>query len=222
MSSIKIISLADEDYFEYLCCCVASASLNFSEASFFVVLVNPKENYKERLKSIHNNIEIVIEKKDFSSHQEKKCYCASRRAFLFYDLRSKTDDILLWIDADSIIRSSCKDLIEHLNSCDITMRPKDNPGKFASGVIGVNNSNICYDFVEEYYKRVSKDNSWMSDQNNLNETYSFFKDKINYQPLENKYCDVWLSEDGVIWEAKSKKKKDKKYLKEMRKYGYKG
>jgi hypothetical protein len=218
MKDITIISLADPDYFEYLVCFVKSANVNFPSASFYAVLVNPIEGQADELKNSHDNIEVVVETKKFKSIQEKKCYCASRRAKLFYDLRSQTEDMLIWIDADSIIRGSCDDLIKHLDSCELTMRPKKTPDKFASGVIGIGNSEVCVNFIAEYNEKVSKDKSWMSDQNNLNDTYVLFKDVINFKPLPDKYCDVWLSDDGIIWEAKSKKKRGKRYVKEMKKY----
>lgn len=218
MKEIKIISLADSSYFEYLLCFVRSASKYFPSALFHAVLVNPLEGQVEQLKDSHDRIDVVVEEVKFKTKQAKKCYCASRRAYLFHKLREEFDGILLWVDADSIIRGSCDDLIQHLDSCELTMRPKsDREGCFASGVIGIGNSQICKDFIKEYYRRVLKDKTWMSDQNNLNITYGLFKNMINFKPLDDKYCDVWLSDDGIIWEAKSDKKRGERYIQEMEK-----
>lgn len=217
MSSITLISLADSAYYKYLKVLVKSAIKNFPQAKLYMVLVNMEDGYADEIKSLGDNIRVEIERVDFSGEHEKRCYCAGRRAFLFKKLREETDDILLWVDADSIIRKSCDDLIFHLNSCELTMRSKSK-GKFASGVIGIDSTDICNKFIEEYYLEVGRHNDWMNDQRSLHQVYLKFKDDIKFKYLPRLYCEVSLTEKAVIWTAKSHRKDSKKYKREMAKY----
>ncbi len=217
MKNITLISLADSSYYEYLKVLVKSAIKNFSQAKLYMVLVNMEEKYKDEIKSLGENIRVDIETVSFSGDHEKRCYCASRRAFLFKKLREETDDILLWVDADSIIRKSCDDLIAHLNSCELTMRSKSK-GRFASGVIGVDSTDVCNRFIEEYYAEVGRHNDWMNDQRSLHQIYLKFKDEIIFSYLPRTYCEVSLTEGSVIWTAKSRRKNGRKYRAEMAKY----
>jgi len=217
MKNITLISLADGEYYKYLKVLVASAVKNFPQASLYIVLVNMEEKYRDEIKSFGENIRVNIEKVSFTGEHEKRCYCASRRAFLFKKLRKEIDDILLWVDADSIIRKSCNELIVHLNSCELTMRSKSK-GKFASGVIGVGSSDICNEFIEEYYKEVSKHNDWMNDQRSLCDVYYKFQDRIKFSFLPRPYCEVSLTDDAYIWAAKARRKNSSKYKREMAKY----
>jgi hypothetical protein len=217
LKDITIISLADDVYYQYLKSLVISATINFPQALLFIVLVNMDKKFRDELLSYNSKMKVEIEQVNIPPGYDRACYCASRRAFLFKKLREETSNILLWVDADSIIRKPCNDLISHLNSCDVTMRPKVS-GRFASGIIGINSSDVCNNFINRYYDLVKDDKDWMSDQKNLNRTYLEFKDTINFVPLANIYCDVWLSRQGVIWTAKSKTKKSNKYREEMTKY----
>jgi len=217
LKNITLISLADSAYYKYLKVLVKSAIINFPQAKLHIVLVNMGEEHRVAIKSLGENIRVDIETVSFPGEHEKRCYCASRRAFLFKKLREETDDVLLWIDADSIIRKPCDDLISHLNSCELTMRSKSK-GRFASGVIGVDSTDVCNMFIEEYYAEVSRHNDWMNDQRSLHQVYLRFKDKIKFNYLPRTYCEVSLTEEAVIWTAKSHRKDGKKYRAEMAKY----
>lgn len=218
MKGIKVITLADAAYFKYVKAFVNSCKINFSNASLHLVLVNMTEVDRSEVESMHPNIEVVIEEVDFADDLEKRCYCTNRRAHLFKYLRDKTDDMLLWVDADSIFRKDCSFLTEHLNSCELTMRRKKRADKFAAGIIGIYSTPICKEFIDYYYDLVEADKGWMSNQVHLRDAYLEFKDRINFDFLDKRYCDVWLSDDGVIWTAKSKLKNTEKYVKEMKKY----
>jgi len=167
----------------------------------------------------YSGIDVIIENVQFGDDREKRGYCTNRRAFLMYELRKQVDDILMWVDCDSVFIKSCDDLYNHLISCEITMRRKKAADKFAAGVIGLNSSKICHEFVDDYWKLVSKnDRTWGVNQKELRACYRMYKDRIKFEYLPKIYCDVWLSDEGVIWTAKSKTKHDDRYLNEIKKY----
>ena len=219
MSNITIVTLADVSYYKVLFSMISSVNVFCGDINIHVVLVNADKSHEEKLKKCHDKINIEMENVKFSTEGEKRNYCTNRRAYLFKILRDVYEGHLVWVDADSIFRGDATDFKKHISDCEITMRPKDlKKGTFAAGVIGIGDTPICRDFINSYYDRVESEKDWMSNQRNLNETYRGYKGKINFKPLDKKYCDVWLSDKGVLWAAKSKQKKDKRYLSEIAKY----
>lgn len=217
---IRLFSLADTKYFKYIKALIKSSVFYFPYAHLNIFLVNVnKKNIKE-----FNNIEncnISIEDKKFENDRKKRCYCASRRAYLFVELRKKyPNDHLVWIDADSVFIKRAKSFKKHILSCDVSMRPKDlNKGKFASGVIVSGPNSV--EFFDEYYNKINKNAhlyKWTNDQEMLNLTYREFKKKINFKPLPKIFCDVWYSNQGVLWIAKGKCRSDDRYQKEIKKW----
>ena len=214
MRDITILTVANARYFQLLEGMVRSAEKNFSRASMIVELVNMESKYLKIVEQWHSDI--TVRSTSVEKSLEKN-FCTNRRAFLFREYRKKKFGHMMWLDADSVIRRPCDDLADHLLSCDLTMRMKTEK-KFAAGTIGMGNSQICTEMTNEYYRMVEADSSWMSNQNNLNNLYAKFKKRIRFKPLPNTYCDVWLSDEGVIWAAKARKKKSEKFLSELNKF----
>lgn len=215
-SKILVFSVADAAYYKYLRGMVRSAAVNFPQANMFVELVNLDQSHADALQKLHPKISIRLEKRKFKTKFDQKCFCAGRRASLFVELYSKSAPAM-WLDADSIIRRPCDELVSLLYNCDLTMRPKS-AGRFASGTIGLGRAKVCLLLAKKYKTYVNADHTWMSDQNNLNRVYREFKKSIRFTPLPKTFCDVWLSEEGAIWAAKSKKKNSVRYLEELSKY----
>ena len=218
MRDVTILTVADGAYFSLLKGLVKSADVNFSRASLIVELVNVEEKHLDEIKSLHSDILVRILNKNFNSEHEKKCFCTNRRASLFREFRQKEYGPLMWLDADSIIRSSCNALADHLLSCDLTMRPKKTKATFAAGTIGLVVSPVCVEMAGRYEHLTNGVATWMSNQLNLNKLYRQYKKRINFKPLPNIYCDVLLSDEGIIWAAKSRKKSAKRYRRELAKW----
>lgn len=217
---VTLFSLADAAYFKYIKALVKSSRKYFPKARFCVFLVNVTKKHLRQLDGV--DCIIKTEKKKFKSDREKRCYCASRRGYIFTQLRKEhPDDHLVWIDSDSVfIKNASSIFKKHILSCDVSMRPKSlKQGKFASAVIVSGPKSI--DFFNEYYKKINdrmKLYEWTSDQKMLNLTYREFKNKINFKPLPRMFCDVWYSDKGVLWVAKGKCRDDNRYQREMKKW----
>ena len=207
-----IISVANDKYYRYLTALVKSAAIHFPEAAMYVCLVNREEN---GLKRLHHNIE--IEKRYVKGND--KVYCANLRASLFRSVRKRKSGYLIWVDADTVIRGNCKGLIKHIESCDITARPKPVPqhakrfGHHWSGIISVADTKSCKDFMTAYYHLVSRDPTWLSDQLNLDLALKAFSG--NFKPLPEKYMDFEYEPESVIWTGKGKRTKDKRFQEEV-------
>jgi len=175
VSNITLISLADKEYYNMLKYLVKSSAKFFPQAKMYVTLVNMSPKYGNKLVKIHPNLEYKVEPVNFACDAQKRCYCTNRRADLFYNLRkSRPNDILMWIDADCIIRKDCSGLLQLIkkNDFDLCVREdnvpkypnkpptainKKKPVKgFLGGAIIINATLGGTRFIQEYRKVVSQ------------------------------------------------------------------
>ena len=235
----KIISACDKNYFDFLKVLVKSAVINFPEASIYVELVNMNEKNKTIIENIGPKCEAEIVSIDFKNTNQLKCYCTNRRVDLFNKLRAVSDDILIWIDADSIIRRSCLELMGIISTHDVSAVVRPPPvASLRGGIIAINNTDEGNKFIKKYVKIMKPLNKWnkakdtkkiqsdpftwecwMSNQNCLDALCRKKKDpKLNFAVLDNLYCDVHLKDEGYIWAAKNRLKTSPIYLGELKKY----
>ena len=224
--AVNIIGISDIVYLNYFSTMVRSAAVNFPQAKVLCHLINVPRKKQDDLKSLHPDIEVTTESIRFKSWKpiRKYIYCANKRAELLCRAVGR-GEALLYLDADSIIRKQCVELVDILSSCDITVKEKKKKhglkarhGRFSAGIIGFGKGLIVKEFIKRYAYIVEHDLNSYSDQYNLYEVYREFKDRINYVPLPERFCDTRLSNDGVIWNGKSSRKTTAKYKKEMKKY----
>lgn len=211
---ITIFSVANEPYLGYLKTLHASIKRYLPNSKFIGFLVDcKKDNYDFDARHIQSDEKIPVNN-----------FCAGLRTRLFVDLLEEINTPLLYIDADSIFVNEADSLIEHINSCGVSMRPKNlDEGTFASGVISCNPNKLINNFFQNYKKNyldVLYLGDWFSDQKMLNKTYQEMKDKINFKPLPNKFCDVWFSEEGIIWTAKGRTRNNQKFINKLEEYNY--
>jgi hypothetical protein len=170
----------------------------------------------------------VIALDHFMPSEALKRYCAGFRTTVFGPSRDKyfeKDDTLVWIDADSIVRNPLKELEVFCeeNSFDVAARAKNAKYKFASGLIIQKGTSAARDFGNKWFSkwghRFSK-SEWTADQNAFNDTSQWFFSRGigNVIAAPKSFCDVWLSESGLIWQAKHQTKMKKIYVDEMKTY----
>ena len=243
----KIITVADINYFEFVKAMVKSATVNFPDASIYVELINMDKEHVNAINSISNKCSGHILNVKFENNNQRKCFCTNRRVDLFYKIRNECDDILVWIDADSLVRKPCDELMDIISKYDVSAvrRPAIKPGgerTLRAGIIALNNTHGGYMFLERYVNIMKKHNQWnnvkdtddihkdpftwkvwMANQNVLDQLIRKdieMKELISFGDLSNKFCDVHLSDDGVIWAAKNKLKKSNIYIDELEKYNH--
>lgn len=140
-------------------------------------------------------------------------YYAHKRGDMLIDfLERYEDDHIVWVDADSVMVKNGDKFAKHIESCELTMRPKSPQMRcFASGVIGMKSTWRMQTFVREFAENIKrcekKKYPWYADQKALNATYAKYKTSINFKPLPFKYCDTRMSEEGVLWTAKGKEQR---------------
>jgi lipopolysaccharide biosynthesis glycosyltransferase len=233
----KILSACDKTYFKFLKVMVKSAMVNFPASTVYVELVNMDKKFKTIIENIDSKCKAEITSVDFKNPNQRKCYCTNRRVELFNKMRKKCDDVLIWIDADSIIRRSCNELMKITKTHDVSavVRPK---GTLRGGIIAINNTDMGNKFIKKYVKIMKPLNQWnkakdtkkiqsdpftwevwMSNQNCLDYLCrKWRKTDLRFAALDNLYCDVHLKDEGIIWAAKNRLKTSPIYLEELKKY----
>ncbi|MCP4651982.1 MAG: hypothetical protein GY858_01165 [Candidatus Omnitrophica bacterium] len=198
---ITLISIADRKYLAYLKVLVRSAKANFPEAEMYCVLVNCKDSICDEY--------ISTELKGAAL----EAFCANLRTSVLHKLRQKREGILVWMDADTIIRKPCNGLIKHLKSCDVTAREKDKSGYF-TGLVGINDTKQATSFLDKWNEKMKGKDNWFADQH----TFDDVSNDYDVKTLPLTYLDFKLNNDSVIWVGKGRKIR-KALKEEMLKWG---
>jgi hypothetical protein len=245
---IRLITLADREYFDYTKALINSAKINFPQAKPHVYLVNLTDEEGKQLQSINPQVEYTIENVGFRNVMQKKCYCTNRRSYILHFLRRSTNDILVWLDADSLIRKSCDELIDICYNCDVALKRKNDydtggkgiPTGFMAGLIIVGVSPMSLQFVQLYdrfldkllWYKIPKNfqmsdilktpdhimKIWMANQNVLEKIYSVTHKRGRFVLLPQKFLDCDFLDESVIWSLKASTRGNEKFMCEMRQY----
>ncbi len=184
--SIHIITCVSPDFVKYSEILMSSIALHLPQAKRHVLALGPNH---------------------------KPMYYAHKRGEMLVEFLEKHEnDHIVWVDADSVMVKDGNGFAKHIESCELTMRPKSPQMRcFASGVIGMKATWKMQKFVLEFAENIKrcekKKYPWYADQKALNATYAKFKKTINFKPLPFKYCDTRMSEEGVLWTAKGKEQR---------------
>lgn len=234
-----IVTVSDEsDYLlnvtKYM---VISLAKFMPNENLFLVIVNGNHKYDEEVKKWHPKIHILHYELKL---ENKNGFYFSFMALPLFDLMSKFDEPLVYIDGDVIVRSSLTPLFEELNEHDVLIRYRpfcdvQGPmgtkfgGRVNSGVLALANRPQVLDFVAEFKERIitfinegneviswNKERTALTgiDQELLWVLIMEYKDKLNFFPLNDKYNDSYFKLDSTIWHAKGSARRSSIYLKE--------
>ncbi len=232
--------MASYDYFYMLISLINSARINFAEALPYIALINLSQEQEKILKKINCNVECINEKVKFDNIYQQQIFCVNYRAGMIKKARKKyPNDVLLWMDSDSIIRKNVQAFRDQMlmDDYDIMARVrKRNKGKLPkiiAAIFAVNNTERGNILIEEYNKsinidaykivknKISKDNNnwqlWIQTQNNLMKIFTEIKD-LKYKMIEEEFFDVNFNEDTCIWNALADGRNDYKFIEESKKY----
>lgn len=195
------------------------------------IITAASPNFLRYARGLEASIKRYLPKAEFyclMGTTQSPMYYAHVRGKLLQDHITWEGGHVVWVDADSIFVKEGSGFIEHVCSCDLTMRPKGKDWSkarcFASGVIGVRDSAVmdqfCADYDREIKRCEKKKKPWYADQKALNNMYASWKGKIDIKHLPFKYCDTRMSDEGVLWTAKGEEgRANSRYVQELEKYG---
>lgn len=225
-ASVVIFSVASSDYLSDLCGLVQSLKRNVTKEHLcHVTLVlteeeRTKENeYKSIIRHVNDAVLIDVEIHDFESIQAKRCYCAGLRIPLFAKLRAiHPNCLLLWLDADTIIRRKCSDFFETMLKHDVSIRAKPSDktslqkektslanGKYWSGIIGISPTSAGNAFIQaynmHYQNLLARNLNWFNDQKALDGAFTDV-DNLSHYDIPKQYMDFHMADSSPIWVCK--------------------
>ena len=200
---------------------VNSVKTNLPGVKVHAFLVNMSDKHGKILQSIHPNLEYTIETVKFKFDLQTKCYCTNRRSYLLMNLREKTDDILVWLDADSVVVKECPEFLDFVRKCDVSYRPKNKsdipksllkkgkkPSGFMAGVIVLGNSDGALEFAKEYDRLLPR--------------LSYLKARLNHDgpicQLPGTIKKIWMSNQDLLQTLYKKFKKKINFVELPQKY----
>lgn len=218
---MTLLAVSDENYIKYLKSLLCSIKINFSDLKVILYLIDiqDKNRIKEELKMIHSDVDFIFDDRTFDDVEGKKAYCANIRISAIYSYLDniKEGDILLYVDADSIIRKNFfNDMNTYMKDCDVSILTRfendDERLKVATGVIAFKKSARTKEFLKQWNDNVKPILfNWFSDQITFYKTYLAKKDKLHFKKLPQSYIDWEFNSSSCLWAGKGDRK-DKNLL----------
>lgn len=221
-----ILIVSDQDYI-YRAKILINSIRNLHDIKIHLHLINYKEliNHKN-IEYSYSNIKLDNETKlkwNNIEYTPKIAYCANIRVKIINNLL-KSNDNILYIDADSIVLKSLDNLFKQISENDLCAYYCDkkkfykNGFRIRTGVLGIKNTKIMTEFMKYYSENINLF-EWFSDQDNLQNTFIKFKNKITFLNLGIEYIDWKFDDNSFIWTGKGDLKyKSIKYLDKEKKY----
>lgn len=128
---------------------------------------------------------------------------------------------VLWLDTDTILRKPVDGIWEGVEpgTFKIIYRPKcADETKFNTGVIAFGVSPEIIKFVMRWYEIARNPKRLLDEQEGFYKAYQEHKQSVKMLELPETYNDSKFRGDSVIWHGKGHHRKNKKYLKEVKKY----
>lgn len=145
-------------------------------------------------------------------------------------LSDERNDIVIYLDADTIIRGDLGGLVDMLHNHDILVRmtASDNKKKITEphgvlyhvGMMLINNNEITRKFYQKLDDMIKQDDfyNWDTDQIQFSHCVNMTPD-IHIGNIPSKYKDESMGKDSIVWcGASSGKIADDRYISEMAKY----
>lgn len=213
---IKVFTACNKTYLDYAVALSNSVRANWGmNLTVYTINCNVAEK--------PNFIPILqtMEDRWVGKYSWEAAFCMRYRGMVFYEMLrairmfDKTETMLFWIDADSIVRKPVDDLFKYVADATVTAKQKSE-NEYASGVLGISTNALS--FAKTYRTLVNGDEHWKSDQRNLAKALSLHKHDVTFRPLPERFCDTAFTDEGVIWTAKIKCHDDPKWKKEYEYY----
>jgi hypothetical protein len=241
-----IVTISDESNYllsvtKYM---ILSLAKYMPNEKLFVIIVNGEGKYDDVIKQWHPNL--YIEHYKINGDNKKGLYFTFM-VLPLYNLLTKYNEPLIYIDGDTIIRNSLDSLFDELLNVDIMVRYRPNldfigpigskyGARINSGIVALSNNKIVKEFVKEFRNKIinfidsgKEPIAWNKEKTSLTGVdqellwllIEEYKDKIKFFPLNDKYNDSYFISSSSIWHAKGVTRTYPEYLIECYKYGRK-
>lgn len=208
---ITVITSVTKDYWQFAKVLYKSLKKNWPEAKMCCETINFEGN-------MGSDVEMDCFEYRESSKEDLTLYAFIRHAFLLEKLRPLKRGILIYMNADIIIRKSLNKLIDEFENYDIAARRKPSMENYWNGLLMVNDNLKGLEFAQRYAEICRTCNKCTIDQKALNEIAPSMK-MLN---IDEEYLDFKCDKESYVWALKGTKKnrpfqnEAKKYLKDIK------
>lgn len=171
------------------------------------------------------NKEKTLTSLDGHLYSEEQAYSAKIRMVDIYNLLKNTNEDILSLDADSIVRKSLSKIYNILDNKDISIKQVLHSNKkhyrIKAGVIFTENNVNSLNFFKEVKQYLEKNNNmftWFSEQIGLYNAYKL--NLAQLAQLPDSYIDWNFKDESIIWTSKGDTKNNQTYISEEQKYDY--
>jgi hypothetical protein len=214
-NNVTILAVSDAAYLKHLVPLAASLNVHFPEARLHAHLINTPSWVAKIVWKFHRNMDCTFERRKFKTESQRKAYCANIRVAVLNNLLKSGVGVLIYMDADSIVRKGLSEFVQLIRDHDIIIRQRFNTGertRFATGIIGINNSSRTHNFLVRWSEKVDQQKyQWFGDQISFAKTYDELSGPFRLYRLPMQFIDWELLSGSSIWSGKAEKKKERLY-----------
>ena len=254
----------DSEYIERTLCLLNSIAINSPNVRVYLRTIDCSESEVSALRRAHNNLILsdeqvnkCIKRKFFRAGavlstnllntgpyksrllSERQCYVSNTRyRNILYCLQELKEDIVIFLDADAIVRGNLLDLTDFINEYDVLCNVGNEVPRYPNGrcwecsCIIVKNTPQSINFFEKV-KLLAESNitDWDSDQFAIENVYSTSKislcedisfiEDLGWRALTVDHwtdMDSIYSSDTYIWPGSGEGKFTEEYCREQKKY----
>lgn len=222
---MTIVAVSDEAYLPRLEVLVASMLRNYPDARVHLHLINVSDERAQAIGQMGTTLTYTREVVHIEDVKQFAAYCANVRARVIGEVLKRGDPLVVYMDADSIVRRSLHGLYALIRNYDVLLLRQDSvkpvSGEhliFAAGVIVCKNTPVVQDFVRKWRLGLeSHIYEWFADQIQLARAVSASGITVGALPFS--YIDWTFSPFSYVWAGKGDKKNENRlYILEERRY----
>ena len=212
---LTVVSVSDPEYLRHVRALAYSLKRNFPSAQLYLHLINTEPEQQRDLAIAFPKVEMGVETRSFDSLEEKRVYCAGSRARVMSNLLEWGKPLLLYLDADTIVRGNLARLIALIRSHDLVAlkrrNKKDEHLRYATGVVGIRASQSSKVFLRKWADLIDRDPwFWFHEQLYFSKALEQMDGRIDFHSLPKRFIDWHYRLFSPIWVGKGSRKHEER------------
>jgi len=233
---VTVLVISDGEFLPRLYRLANSLHKNFPSARLHAYLVNVSSTQVERLRQIHPKSEVTLVEAELNDREiklgmdgitkftEKAGFCVNLRASAIHKLLLEGREVVLFMDADCIVRKSLAGLAAMMADHDILIHQRPTMPDYmrvCAAVIAVRRTAASIGFFEKLMRRIDQigNRLFFADQLAFHQVATDPETDIAIAHLPTPYIDWDFHPDSFIWTGKGQRKfNNETYLLEEQSY----
>jgi hypothetical protein len=209
---MDILSISNAAYLRHVRALAVSLAENAPQVRLILHLVNVPGDAAEAVSRIHPCTVVQTETRRFDTPDVERSYCCNARVGVLRDLLTRSrGGMVLYLDADSIVRSDISGIEMLLRGHDLLILHRGDQQeahlRYATGVIGVRDTPATREFLSCWKADLDgRRSEWFADQLSFAAAAATVGSRISIGALPNRYIDWEFHRDSPIWVGKGPRK----------------